>query len=395
MKNQILSSELAEILRSKCDDSKKRLYIVSPFIGNWEQVRRIIGVQWMRNPNVKLRLITDIDNHGFIAQDTFAVLAKKAEIKTLRGLHAKMYIVDNDILVTSANLSGTAFSRRYEVGFLLKFDVALEKLFDKWWNLAKPVDKSWRPAKSPGKKQIEKEAGNIEGLKILNSLPESPSETNLHKDFYEKLYAFEDFKSFYLKNVQRIWQNVPIYHEIDSFLNYLFHEHPSRPTYEFMKKTARLLNEKEKTRELKKFHKEFIQWSANHSTTDGELIRNDKLKFIQSKLKVDAIDQLKGKDLKEIIDRFHCMNSLPVNKAKFLNPLNNKLNLVKKEWKHLLYDNKLPHIERMERCNEKLKYFGKSSIYELISYIDPDNFPIINTNSISGLKFFGYDLKTY
>ena len=61
----------------------------------------------------------------------------------------------------------------------------------------------------------------------------------------------------------------------------------------------------------------------------------------------------------------------------------------------LLHDDSIPIEERMELCNNKLRWFGKSSIRELVSWYHPDKYPIMNRNSNCGLKFFGYDIETY
>ncbi|MBS4012823.1 MAG: hypothetical protein KGZ97_03545, partial [Bacteroidetes bacterium] len=67
---------------------------------------------------------------------------------------------------------------------------------------------------------------------------------------------------------------------------------------------------------------------------------------------------------------------------------------IKDSFNILLHDSS-PIEERMEKCNENLKFFGKSSIRELVSWYYPDKYPIMNRNSNCGLKFFGYDIDTY
>jgi len=49
----------------------------------------------------------------------------------------------------------------------------------------------------------------------------------------------------------------------------------------------------------------------------------------------------------------------------------------------------------MVTCDRNLRFFGKSSIRELIGWFYPEEYPIVNTNSNSGMKFFGYNLKPY
>ena len=79
----------------------------------------------------------------------------------------------------------------------------------------------------------------------------------------------------------------------------------------------------------------------------------------------------------------------------FLNPENNTLDTIREAWKSLLHDSELPIEERMEACNQKLFRFGKSAIQELISFYEPDEYPVMNRNANSGMRFFGYEIKTY
>jgi hypothetical protein len=104
--------------------------------------------------------------------------------------------------------------------------------------------------------------------------------------------------------------------------------------------------------------------------------------------------RLNDKTIIEVVDTLHTINSHALNRFRFLNPQNNKLELIKDSFNILLHDSS-PIEERMEKCNENLKFFGKSSIRELVSWYCPDKYPIMNHNSNCELKFFGYDIDTY
>jgi phosphatidylserine/phosphatidylglycerophosphate/cardiolipin synthase-like enzyme len=109
-------SELAKDLRSLADLVERRLWVASPYIGSWKAVRKILGSVWQK---VDVRLLTDKDS-GILAQDTIEQFAAHRPVRSLEGLHAKLYIVDDSVLLTSANLTEAAFTRRYEVGLVLK-----------------------------------------------------------------------------------------------------------------------------------------------------------------------------------------------------------------------------------------------------------------------------------
>jgi phosphatidylserine/phosphatidylglycerophosphate/cardiolipin synthase-like enzyme len=99
-------SPLARDLRALVDSAKKRLWIVSPYIGSWRAVRRILGETWEK---VDVRMLTDKDS-GILARDTLERFAAHRPIRSLKGVHAKLYIVDDSVLLTSANLTETAFT---------------------------------------------------------------------------------------------------------------------------------------------------------------------------------------------------------------------------------------------------------------------------------------------
>lgn len=85
---------------------------------------------------------------------------------------------------------------------------------------------------------------------------------------------------------------------------------------------------------------------------------------------------------------------MPLTKSKFLNPKNNDIETICSAWEKLLYGS-APLQARMSECKNTLKYFGNSSIQELIGFFDPEKYPLRNANSNAGLRFFGYDISAY
>ena len=127
-------SELTKDLRSLADSVERRLWVASPYIGSWKAVRKILGSVWQK---VDVRLLTDKDS-GILAQDTIEHFAAHRPVRSLEGLHAKLYIVDDSVLLTSANLTETAFTRRHEVGLVLKGQRArgLVAVYEGLWDRA-------------------------------------------------------------------------------------------------------------------------------------------------------------------------------------------------------------------------------------------------------------------
>lgn len=110
---------LVNELRKHADAVCRKIWIASPYIGSWAAVQRVLGMNWCR-PGIKVRLLTDVSgNGGYVDSETLRYFQQQGEVKQLDGLHAKVYILDDTVLVTSANLTGRAFQQRHEVGILV------------------------------------------------------------------------------------------------------------------------------------------------------------------------------------------------------------------------------------------------------------------------------------
>ena len=106
------------------------------YIGGWKAVKSVLGLRWRDSDDVIFRLITDTTNKGWLDRQTIEVMNSHGKIKHLLGLHAKVYIIDDHALVTSANLTDTAFARRHEVGVFLPANESKEviRTFEDWWD---------------------------------------------------------------------------------------------------------------------------------------------------------------------------------------------------------------------------------------------------------------------
>ena len=138
MMELLTEQEQIDILRNKCDNVKSRLWIASPYIGTLKDIQKIIGGKWLL-PSIDCRVLTDI-NSGFIRKDTFDdFINNQVQIRSIDSLHAKIYIVDDWCLVTSANLTGTAFFCRYEMGIATdEVDEIINK-YERWWGMGTSV----------------------------------------------------------------------------------------------------------------------------------------------------------------------------------------------------------------------------------------------------------------
>ena len=389
----LYGTNLINKIRSDFDNATKRIWIVVPFIGEWNSVKKIMGTKWISNNNLEMKIITDIRNEDFINTETIKQFLHKGEVKTLSGVHAKIYIIDNDVFITSANLTGTAFSKRYEICEYYKITDKHDilKVFNDWWLKSKKVNSDWQPSKNKTKKS-DNDAGNINGLKKLWDLPEGSIKVQNFKDYQDNLLSYNHLLKIYNSDKERLLPKLTNYHELDAFLNYLFHENEHKPSSIYINEQYRKLSITRQNSEVKKYKAKFKKWLRNNPNYVS--YRKGIIDLIQLELNKKNILKLDRNVLEKITASLHTMKSLPLNKFRFLNVQNNDLNTIQNSFNILLHDNKLIE-ERMEICNENLNYFGKSSIRELVSWYYPDQYPIINRNTNSGLKFLGYDIKTY
>lgn len=380
----ILSGQsLVDTLRNKCDKAQKRIWIVSPFIGEFNDVQKIIGNQWSA-PHIDFRILTDV-KYGFLKKSTFIeFLQNKISIRSLPSIHAKVYIIDNYCLITSANLTGTAFSKRYEIGMEANAKT-VEDLFDQWWNMAEIV----RSYHKNNQTNFGYEKGM--GFSTKFKLPKS-KETTASK-YLKKCHLYRDFADVYQKVTGRsaAMKNVgcSLFQEIDYFFNYIYHEHEEKPSFKL--KAKRHLNDEQKKAEIKKYFECMIN---DFEQNEGKSEIRSRINFsreLKKQLSSSNIKSLTTRDVKEIIKRFHCYSSYPLNIKRFLN--NNPLAEIKKNWEILLhtYLDKITQKE-IDEVQNNLKYFGSSAVQELIAWYYPEKYPMMNSNSDCGMKFFGYEI---
>jgi len=387
--------DLAYQLRELSDHISKKLWIVVPYIGSPTTVRKVLGKEWFNKPSVSVRLLTDTSDLSCIDTETIQYFYNRGQIKTLKGLHAKIYIIDDNCLITSANLTKTAFSKRHEIGVLL-FQNETEhiiEMFKIWWEKAVEVNPETL-TKIFKTKTPSNEDKSI-SLPQLYELPPDPGPfvKNFSKRFlnYDRLVAnYKDFAKKY-SSIQRLWKNEPIYLEIDGLFNYLYHYAPNTPSKDYATKNPRSLKEKKQLEEIEKWAISYREWNIiNKGNNDIEWRTNNskKLKRLLSPSKANLLTK---DEIKEILNSLNCLTSYPINRTKILN--NNSLTDIRKALDNLV-NGKEELAERMNKCNS-IKNLGTSSMNEILGFTNPDKYPLINKNSNSGLRFFGYQIRAY
>jgi PLD-like domain len=174
----VTDDTLVNTLRQRADAVRKRLWIVSPYIGSWKPVTQILGSRWYTQKNISVRLLTDGSGTSQrLDLATIRMFQTKGEVRSIIGVHAKVYIVDDNALLTSANLTETAFTRRVEIGAWLSGSDASEiaRLYEQWWTSteAKSLPADWEP--QVGASSESSVSADIK-LKARTKLPPQPSD---------------------------------------------------------------------------------------------------------------------------------------------------------------------------------------------------------------------------
>ena len=374
-------SEQAQIdaLRNKCNHAAKRIWIASPFIGSLKDVQRIIGGKWML-PSVECRILTDVEA-GFIRKDTFDEFKKyQVEVRSLLSLHSKIYIVDDWCLVTSANLTGTAFFCRYEMGIATDDLNGVEATFLKWWEKGRIVTEL---SKKQDKAMVDYQDGRLFPRKF-----KVPAYKSGKQDKYDAACEqYWNFANLYSeltgRNPKMVNDGFTLMQEIDYLFNYLFHDHPKVSSKGCLE--PRKLSPQKREQEILKYFKDMCKAYDD----DSPEWRLQSSKQIQTLLSPERIDSISWKDIKNVLECLHCLSKRTYYRDWFVDPKNNKLEDVRNNWKTLLHTGEITR-EKIDGVVKALYSFGYSSTQELIGWYYPDKYPIMNSNSDCGMRFFGY-----
>ncbi len=389
----LLRAQLAFQLREMCQAAKRRLWIASPYVGSW-QVRRILGRQWWDNGALDVRLLTDKDEEQ-LNRETVLRFSQKGTVKTLRGLHGKVYIADDAVLLTSANLTITAFSRKHELGVILNGATARSAIaqFKDWWEIAKDVPLD-QVTNLPKQKFENGRENNRASLPTPSRLPPDPGDfggqgfVRLFGDYSDFLKHYRYLAEIY-SELPRVWPKTPLYLEIDGMLDYLYH-HGGTPSKPYTKLPPRELTDKQMFRQIRRWATEFQKWAKVQEYDNGTWRRYNSRR-IRTLLAPSRISTLTKSQAREVAKSLNCMGD-PRVLNRFLD--NNRIAQIRKGWSTLIGASKkdLP-IDEMSECAEMLYGFKRSSVQELLGWYAPAKFPLRNRNVNAGMRFLGFDTR--
>jgi hypothetical protein len=397
---KILSGQtLVDTVRKLADNAEERLWIAVPYLGTYETVQEILGSSWLTKHKISFKLLTDLNELNSVSASSIMLLKKRGLVCSLLGLHAKIYVIDNYCIIGSANLTRTSFTKRYEAAILFSPNESQKaiELFEEFWGKGKKISDTELQIQD-NKRSPKEDEGFNKGLVTLSKLHKTSfiKEERLGKKYLSFNSIVEQFKDFTKKYEavigKRLWNDVPIYYEIDSFLDYLFAHATRKPSHPYKYIKGRTLNTREQTELLKKYVSLFKEHVRKNNMKPS---RNKKATSVfQKNLSLKNYNTLKWGDIQEMLWFTNAGGSQPINIHKATNPKNNKLSLVRQ----LLYNlvNGEEQLEwRMYECDTKLYGISSALMNEFLHFHNPDIYPLINLRSCSGLRFFGYQINEH
>jgi len=385
------AEQLSRKLRALADKVQRRLWVAVPYVGGWKAITSLLGLRWRDFDEVRFRLLTDVTNKGWLDRNTIEVMNSHGSIKHLVGLHAKLYIVDDHALVTSANLTEKAFSRRHEMGIFLSPGESKQviRTFEDWWdNIAEFPPDGWMKTLAKSSPNSSKEEPGASQPTKLYSLPPAPSDhqsvSPLFRDYKAFMTSYRELADTYVALGGRTFPKAPLYIETDMFLNHLYHG-DGQPSKQYRNtRSPRSLTKTQQRAEIKKYLQGFRRWASAKGV--AEIKRRTAASFEAARLLTkNRLRKIEWGEVERITKIIHCMKR---NRTKFRDE--NQLSTIKQEWEFLLHETDVPIEARMTRCYERLIGFGQSAVQELPGWYNPKKYPIRNGNSNAGLRFLGY-----
>ena len=333
---------------------------------------------------------------------------------TSSEFHAKFYIIEDSILVGSANLTGSGLHSNRELSLSIRpenelFD-EIVMLFDELWNGASVLtDDALAKFQIWYRKNKHPELPDIGGIE-----PCSPKTIDVNTQRENKIRnQLEKFRSLYVetlipahKTVQKIYGETcgrhylfeeassPYDYEIDRFLfwvkehttddNLYSHKHPLRSGDDLHKNIRRYVSE----------------WSKHSLTVDRGRIRS----IMELRRLFGEEKRLQTVDLDEITDLLYGACAAFLESQRFIEggsdygisdfKRHNSIEQIRTTFHHLIYGSG-DYVQRVYDCINHRKYklyrWGINSTLELFGWVNDNNVPPFNLRTKKALRFLGFD----
>jgi hypothetical protein len=166
----ISCGELYDTIQQKSLETKRILWVCSPNLGL--DAHKIFSQEILKNPPADIRFVLRVNNETVKRGEVnpleiqyFMEQFQGASIRSHDTIHSKIYIFDDSALVTSANLTKSAFESNIEVGVLLddsQVDEVKSFFNTNLWENAKPIGdiKKYKKLWNAGKDSTASEYSN-------------------------------------------------------------------------------------------------------------------------------------------------------------------------------------------------------------------------------------------
>lgn len=140
-------TELYDTIQKMSLESKEILWVCSPYLGS--DAHQVFSQEILKNPPTDIRFVFRVNDVAVKRGEVnpyevqyFMEHFKSSSVKSNDNFHSKIYIFDKTALVTSANLTKTAFESNIEAGVLLDGPEVdeVKSFFERsLWENAKPI----------------------------------------------------------------------------------------------------------------------------------------------------------------------------------------------------------------------------------------------------------------
>jgi hypothetical protein len=147
MRSFLYCKDLYETIQQKSLEAKEILWVCSPYLGF--KAHEVFSQEILNKPPSDIRFVFRVNDVAVKRSEVnpyevqyFLEHFTKNSVKSHDSFHSKIYIFDDSALITSANLTKTAFESNIEVGVILEGTQVdeVKSFFDQsLWQTAKPV----------------------------------------------------------------------------------------------------------------------------------------------------------------------------------------------------------------------------------------------------------------
>jgi hypothetical protein len=183
MSIELLNKEHLSTFKNSIDNTKKRIRIVSPFIG-FETSKQLANS--LKDNQVKCTIITrfyreDFLNHASCLEGLRILLEAGVKVITLKSLHSKLYIFDDELAILgSANFTMGGFQFNHELSLIIEDE---EEFINQ---LSKYYDDLLDKIESSGDWQLDLKKVEEE-IRFVDELSKNRKDRNIK---YKNIYQF-------------------------------------------------------------------------------------------------------------------------------------------------------------------------------------------------------------